>query len=72
MSHKQEWFIQISHLQIHQILLLADRVHRNIECNINLMGGYNVTNWATNVSTNWTNLAVNKLSSNFTLVLILQ
>ena len=33
-----------------------------------LMGGYNVTNWATNVSTNWTNLAVNELSSNFTLI----
>ena len=32
------------------------------------MGGYNVTNWATNVSTNWTNLAVNELSSNFTLI----
>ena len=33
-----------------------------------LIGGYNVTNSATNVSINWTNLAVNELSSNFTLI----
>ena len=40
----------------------------NITGSILFQGGVNISTWITNVSTDWTNLAVNELSSNFTLI----